>query len=97
MGAGKTLIRTLYKEVLIYSSMSRVAGQIGKIATRTAQVVTGIPARYLAQGKDTGRRALAHALDEAPQGQRSGDGVKTVSTSEALCVLWAISGNRDIK
>ena len=29
------------KEPLIYSSMSRVAGQIRKIATRTAQVVAG--------------------------------------------------------
>ena len=29
------------KEALINSSMSRVAGQIGKIATRTAQVVAG--------------------------------------------------------
>ena len=29
------------REALIYSSMSRVAGQIGKIATRTAQVVAG--------------------------------------------------------
>ena len=28
-------------EALIYSSMNRVAGQIGKIATRTAQVVAG--------------------------------------------------------
>ena len=28
-------------EPLIYSSMSRVAGQIGKIATRAAQVVAG--------------------------------------------------------
>ncbi len=31
----------LPKEPLIYSSMSRIAGQIGKIATRTAQVVAG--------------------------------------------------------
>jgi hypothetical protein len=30
-----------YREALIYSSMSRVASQIGKIATRTAQVVAG--------------------------------------------------------
>ena len=29
------------KEPLIYSSMSRVAGQIGKIAMRAAQVVAG--------------------------------------------------------
>ena len=29
------------KEALIYSSMNRVASQIGKIATRTAQVVAG--------------------------------------------------------
>ena len=30
-----------YREPLIYSSMGRVADQIGKIATRTAQVVAG--------------------------------------------------------
>ena len=32
---------SLTKEALIYSSMNRVASQIGKIATRTAQVVAG--------------------------------------------------------
>ena len=31
----------LHREPLIYSSMNRIAGQIGKIATRTAQVVAG--------------------------------------------------------
>ena len=30
-----------YREPLVYSSMSRVAGQSGKIATRTVQVVAG--------------------------------------------------------
>ena len=42
----------LTKEALIYSSMSSKAGQIGKIATRTAQVVAGT----LTPGR-TGKRA----------------------------------------
>ncbi len=42
------------KEALIYSSMSRVAGQIGKIATRTAQVVAGttMPSRARKRAPD---------------------------------------------
>jgi hypothetical protein len=42
------------KGPLIYSSMSRVAGQIGKIATRTAQVVAGttMPSRTDARAPD---------------------------------------------
>ena len=48
---GNNVINTI-KEALIYSSMSSKAGQIGKIATRTAQVVAGTltPSR-------TGKRA----------------------------------------
>ena len=59
----------LAKEPLIYSSMSRVAGQIGKIATRVAQVVAGttMPSRTRKRAPDlaatrTGRGLVGELL-----------------------------------
>ena len=52
------------KEALIYSSMSRVAGQIGEIATRTAQVVAGttMPSRTRKRALDLAATRMGRGL-----------------------------------
>ena len=51
-------------EPLIYSSMSRVASQIGKIATRTAQVVAGttMPSRTRKRAPDLAATRMGRGL-----------------------------------
>ncbi len=67
----------LPKEPLIYSFMSRVAGQIGKIATRTAQVVAGTltPSRTDTRAPDLAATAslmTRNTLSFIPPGRRRG-------------------------
>ena len=58
------LIAAAAKEALIYSSMNRVAGQIGKIATRTAQVVAGttMPSRTRKRAPDLAATRMGRGL-----------------------------------
>ena len=51
-------------EPLIYSSMSRVAGQIGRIATRAAQVVAGttMPSRTRKRAPDLTATRMGRGL-----------------------------------